>query len=155
MQKLELPKALEDIRAKILLLEQRLQLIAEGIDLYEGLTKQETDAERNYGYREHASKKREEQIVYTEQWRSQQVYLTEFENDLKQQQALRQKQLAHFKEHKQQVLTVAKERLKKGDLPEQERVLLKALREQFVKDQFATDEERLMRFRELVNLLQK
>jgi hypothetical protein len=154
MQNLQLPQALDDIRAKIALLEQRINLITEGIELYDTLAQQETDPAKNYGYREQASKKREELMVYTEQWRSQQVYLTEFENDLKQQQALRQKQLAHLKEHKQQVLSVAKERLKNTGLPEQDRVQLKALRDLFIKDQFTTDEERLMRFRELVNLLQ-
>ncbi|CAN5354607.1 hypothetical protein BH09BAC1_BH09BAC1_24320 [soil metagenome] len=155
MQKLELPQALDDIRAKIKLLEQRLELISEGIELYDALAKDETDAEKNYTYREQASKRREELIVYNEQWRSQQVYLTEFENDLKQQQALRQKQLAHLKEHRQQILDASKARLKKGNLPEQDQVLLKTLREQFIKDQFTTDEERIMRFRELVNTLQR
>ncbi len=155
MQKLELPQALDDIRAKILLLEQRLLLIAEGIELYSKLATEETDPVKNYQYREQASKRQEELIVYNEQWRSQQVYLTEFENDLKQQQALRQKQLAHLKEHRQQVLDTAKERLKKGDLPEQEKTIINALREQFIKDQFTTDEERIVRFRELVNALQR
>jgi hypothetical protein len=154
MQKLELPQALDDIRAKIALLDQRIKLIAEGVELYDTLAQQETDPAKNYNYREQASKKREELMVYTEQWRSQQVYLTEFENDLKQQQALRQKQLAHLKEHKQQVLEVAKDRIKNGQLPEPERLQLKALRDLFIRDQFTTDEERLMRFRELVNLLQ-
>lgn len=155
MQKLELPQALNDIRAKIKLLEQRLELIAEGIALYDGLANGEADPLKNYQYREQASKHREEQIVYNEQWRSQQVYLAEFENDLKQQQALRQKQLAHLKEHRQQVLDAAKERLKKSNLAEQDKALLKSLREQFIKDQFTTDEERIMRFRELVNTLQR
>ena len=155
MQKLELPQALDDIRTKIALLEQRLQLIAEGIELYDGLALTETDPLKNYQYREQASKRREEHIVYHEQWRSQQVYLMEFENDLKQQKALRQKQLAQVKEHRQQVLDAAKERLKKPDLPETDRLLLKALQEQFIKDQFTTDEERIARFRELVNTLQK
>jgi len=155
MQKLELPQALDDIRAKIQLLEQRLQLIVEGIELYDALANDEADPIKNYHYREQASKRREEQVVYNEQWRSQQVYLTEFENDLKQQQALRQKQLAHLKEHRQQVLDTAKERLKKANLPEQDKALLKALREQFIKDQFNSDEERIARFRELVNTLQR
>ena len=155
MQKLELPQALNDIRAKIKLLEERLELIAEGIALYQALAAQETDTEKNYCLREQASKKQEEQVVYYEQLRSQQLYLAEFEKDLKQQQDLRQKQLAHIKEHKQHVLDSAKERLKKKDLPEPERTLLKSLREQFLKDQFNSNEERIARFRELLNTLQK
>nr|MBI1231416.1 hypothetical protein [Cytophagales bacterium] len=155
MQKLELPQALNDIRAKIKLLEDRLVLIQEGIELYQTLAAKETDLEKNYTLREQASKKQEEQVVYYEQLRSQQVYLTEFEKDLKQQQDLRQKQLTHIKEHKQQVLDSAKELLKSKDLPEAERVLIKSLREQFVKDQFSSNEERIARFRELVNTLQK
>lgn len=155
MQKLELPQALDDIRAKIKLLENRLLLIAEGIELYQALSKTETDPEKNYTLREQASKKLEEQVVYNEQLRSQQVYLTEFEKDLKQQHELRQKQLAHITEHKKQVLGAAKERLKNKALPEQERILLKALREQFIKNQFANNEERIARFRELVNTLQR
>lgn len=155
MQKLELPQALDDIRTKLKLLEQRLVLIQEGIELYEGLAAQENDPEKNYRLREQASKKQEEQIVYHEQIRSQQVYLAEFEKDLKQQQDLRQKQLAQISEHKQHVLDSAKERLKKKDLPEPERILLKSLRDQFLKNQFTSNEERIARFRELVNTLQK
>lgn len=153
MQKLELPEALADIKAKIELLGQRIELINEGIGLYESLAAAEADTLKNYTYREGASKKREELIVYTEQLKSQQVYLAEFEKDLLQQKILREKQLSAIKEHLQQTLDTAKEHLKNPDFTEADRIILKSLREKFIKDQFQSDEERIMRYRELVNTL--
>lgn len=156
MQKLELPEALAHIRRKIVLLEQRLELITEGQALYESLAGEEADALKKYQYREELAKKQEEYIVYDEQLRSQRVYLSEFENDLKQQRDMRKQQLEQLKENLQPILRSVKSILKNStDLQEDDRTLLKALRDGFVKNRYTEDDEKISRFRELISILRK
>lgn len=156
MQKLEIPQALDDIRRKIALLQERMSLLQEGVVLFTDLADNETDPLKNYQYREMAIKRREELVAYDEQIRSQQVYLAEFENDLKQQQALRKKQLEQVNTHLQPMLQAAKRALKLNDhMCEGDRQTLKAIRERFIKNNWQNDEERISRFREMVNILKR
>lgn len=156
MQKLELPEALNDIRRKIAVLERRLAHIDEGIDLYQKAAADETDPLTKYKLEEQVLKKEEERIVYDEQVRSQKVYLSEFENDLKQQHEMRRKQLAQIDEHLQAVLSSAKSILARNkDIGQQDRTLMQSLRKGFIKKEYTVDDERITRFRELLDLVNK
>lgn len=156
MQRLQLPQLLDDIRYKITVLEDRLQLIEAGIELYNGLAADATEPLQQYQYKELAAQKVEEHIRYDQQIRSQKVYLTEFENDLKQQQELRKKQLDDVNQHAGAMVKKAKSLLRGGKLSKEDQTVLSALRDQFVKDQFAGgDDEKIMRFKDLVRMLKK
>ena len=156
MQKLELPEALNDIRRKIAVLERRLAHIDEGIGLYQKAAAEETEPLTKYKLQEQVLKKEEERIVYDEQVRSQKVYLSEFENDLKQQHNMRKKQLAQIDEHLQAVLRSAKTILVQNkSMNAQDRTMLQSLRKGFIKRQYTVDDERITRFRELLDLVNK
>ena len=156
MQKLELPEALNDIRRKITVLERRLAHIDEGIALYQNAAEKEADPLTKYKLQEQVLKKEEERIVYDEQVRSQKVYLSEFENDLKQQHNMRKKQLAQIDEHLQAVLRSAKTILAQNkSMDAQDRSIMQSLRKGFIKKQYTVDDERITRFRELLDLVNK
>jgi hypothetical protein len=155
MQKLDLPQALDDIRHKIQLIEERLQLVLEGVDLYASLAATEKDPVQRFSYKEQWMKKREEQVLYNEQLHSQKVYLSEFELDLRKQQEMRRQQLEQIKEHKETMLDAAKKAVKHEETPVQYRTILKNIREKFIRDEFVNDDERISLFREMVNTLQK
>ncbi|MDX2000940.1 MAG: hypothetical protein SFW35_00780 [Chitinophagales bacterium] len=155
MQRLDLPKALDDIRHKIQLIEARLELIKEGIELYLGLASTEQQPEQRFLYKELWMKKQEEQIMYTEQLHSQQVYLSEFELDLRKQQEMRKTQLAQIEEHLGNMLAAAKDAIEGQQASPQEKAVLKAICTKFTEQGMNSDDERISLFREMVNILQK
>ena len=156
MQRLDLPQALEDIRRKISLIEERLQLVTEGVHLYHRLAQQEKDQLKNYQFRELWMKKREEQIACTEQLHSQKVYLREFENDLENQRKMRQLQLEQMNEHLSQFLKTAGTVLKQHkNISAQDKAVLTAAKDRFRENNWRDDDEKISMFRDLVNTLQK
>lgn len=156
MQRIQMPQVVEDVKQKIAVIEQRITHIKEGIHLYTEAAEGEQDPLQAFNYREQVVKRREELILYTEQLKSQKVYLTEFENDLKQQQQMRRQQLEQVKSNLQPLLNLAKQHIKKNkSLQAQDRQQLSALREKFIKGDFKNDDEKINNFRELGRILQK
>lgn len=138
------------------MLERRLAHIDEGIELFRKAADEETDPLTKYKLQEQVLKKEEERIVYDEQVRSQKVYLSEFENDLKQQHNMRKKQLEQIDEHLQAVLNSAKTILAQNkSMNAQDRTIMQSLRKGFIKKQYTVDDEKITRFRELLDLVNK
>lgn len=156
MDRLNLPQALEHIRRKITLIEDRLAVIAEGIDLYQQLADNEAEPLQRYQYRELCLKKQEEQVLYQEQLHSQQVYLSEFEKDLENQRQLRELQLQQMAEHLDSFLATADNVLQQyPNLPAQDKVILTSIKAKFAQPDELHEDEKISLFRELVNTLQK
>ena len=156
MDRIQLPQILSDVKHKISVIEQRLSVIEEGIALYNRLQAEADNEEKAYQYKELGTKKLEERVVYTEQLKSQKHYLTEFQTDLLKQQQLRKQQMQYLKTNQQPVLDKAKELIKTNkQLSEQDKTLMRALREKFIKKQFENDEEQINCFRELLTLVKK
>ncbi len=155
MERIQLPQILEDVKVKIAVLEQRLKVIAEGKTLYQKLSTESTDPIETYQYKELYAKKCEEEIVYTEQWKSQQHYLAEFKKDLHKQKQLRQQQLQHLNAHLQDTLAHSRELLQQdGKVKEQDTAIMKHLLKKFAENNFVNDDERLNHYRELITLVQ-